>query len=138
MLVYDFVVMDTPFERARPGFAALPREVVARALGDGVGESPLHTLRRQPERVRHDAVVIGFAWVSPEARGGSLAHLEGELECAPLDDGRSHLSVSGTYDTPGSLDPDPWRRAREHREVEVRIRAFLRALRAALAVTGDR
>ncbi len=137
MLVYDFVVMDAPFERAWAKFAALPREVVARALGDGVGVVPLDALRRQPDRLRNDAVVIGFTWAGPAAANGSLAHLEGELQCAPLADGRTHLSLSGSYETPGSAGANPVVRAREHREVEVRVRAFLRALRGALAITDD-
>jgi hypothetical protein len=132
MLVYDFVVIDMPFDRTCADFASLRRDVVAGVLGASLGVTT-HALRRTAERRRDDTVVIGFSWRAPSETDRAIVRLEGELQCAPLDDGRTHLSVSGSYETSAPPARAP-ARAREHREVEVQVRAFLRGLRAALSL----
>jgi hypothetical protein len=136
MLVYDFIVMDMPFDRACVDFASLRRDVVAGVLGASLGATSTDALRRTAERRRDDAVVIGFSWRMPSETDRAIVRLEGELQCAPLDDGRTHLSVSGSYETSASPVRAP-ARAREHREVEIRVRAFLRGLRAALSLPAS-
>ena len=134
MLVYDFIVMDTPFSLAWPDFASLRRDVVAEALGAGLPIASADALRRTAERLRDDTVVVGFSWLRPAEGDGAIVRLEGELQCAPLEDGRTHLSVSGSYETSAWLTSAAPEHAREHREVEVQVRAFLQGLRAALSL----
>jgi hypothetical protein len=136
MFIYDFVVIDTPFDHVWAPFAALPPHAIAGALGEAVTAPTVPELHRRPDRLRDDAVVIDLNWVSPAVTTTRLARFEGELQCAPLASGRSHLSLSGSYEL-GSESADASDRVRQHREVEAQMRGFLRALRAALRLDPD-
>jgi hypothetical protein len=136
MFVYDFVVIDTPFDHVWAPFAALPQHAIAGALREVLTAPTAPTLHRRPDRLRDDAVVIDLTWGSLTTTTARLARFEGELQCAPLASGRAHLSLSGSYEL-GAESAGASERVRQQREVEVQMRGFLDALRAALCPDAD-
>jgi len=133
VFLYDFFPVEQPFELAEPRLREAAEDwlsAVARdAFADG-GEGEFH---RGEARERHDALVVPVVWKghAPEAR---VSGLEGDLQLAPLNDRRSHLSLSATCRS--GVEED---RRQLQRAAEARVREFLttvvRALESGLAAT---
>jgi hypothetical protein len=115
MFVYDFVPVDERFDTASDLLvvdsahwlyrAASAAYVVAAAMA---GPKPdrferaaggLVSLDLGPIRARDDAVIVPLRWSGPGAPS-LFSSLEGDLQLAPLDAERSHLSLFGNYDPP--------------------------------------
>jgi len=142
MFVYDFVPVDERFDAAadllvvdsarwlcRAATAAYLATATS-AVPDRLAGDPGQAVAEQvsldlgPIRARDDAVIVPLRWSGPGAPS-LFSELEGDLQLAPLDVERSHLSLFGNYDT---LEPGLKRRAdaaRMQRLAEASVRAFL-------------
>lgn len=133
VFLYDFYPVEQPFERVEPRLREVAEEWLAEAarlaFADG-GDGELH---RGEARERHDAVVVPLVW-SGVAGSSDLGRLDGDLQLAPLNPRRSHLSLSATCGS--GVEED---RRRLQRAAEARVREFLslvaRSLESGVAVS---
>jgi hypothetical protein len=124
VLVYDFVPVRVPFERATATLRALPPGALASAGATAFGSTGDGRLECGPFRNRWDAVVFDVKIAGdPEAAG--FAYFEGEVQFAPVPSAGSHLSLSASYEPATSRGLSPRERVRSHRETELRVRALL-------------
>jgi hypothetical protein len=124
VLVYDFVPVRAPFERATATLRALSPAALASAGVTAFGGTNDGRLERGPLRDRWDAVVFDVKLAGdPEAAG--FEYFEGEVQFAPLVGAGSHLSLSASYERAIGRERSPQERVRSHRETELRVRALL-------------
>jgi hypothetical protein len=124
VLVYDFVLVRAPFERATATLRALPPAALASAGVTAFGGTTDGRLERGPFRDRWDAVVFDVKLAGdPEAAG--FEYFEGEVQFAPLVGDGSHLSLSASYEPATGRALSPQERVRSHRETELRVRELL-------------
>ena len=130
MMLYDFVLVGKPFEVLASWFWAPPAGLLSEAAV--VGFRCDGRLEHSTTRKREDAVVLAVYWTGAGGPG-LFNHLEGDLELAPLREGRSHLSLSASCDPPGEDWAMRRDRLRVKRETEARVRAFLDLVAQSLA-----
>ncbi len=124
VLVYDFVPVRVPFDRATATLRALPAATLASAGVIAFGGTNDGRLERGPLRNRWDAVVFDVKIAGdPEAAG--FEYFEGEVQFAPLVGAGSHLSLSASYERTTGHGLSPQERVRSHRETELRVRELL-------------
>ncbi|MEX1008597.1 MAG: hypothetical protein WD271_12230 [Acidimicrobiia bacterium] len=132
MLIYDFMPVGTPFEGAARWMLAAPTETLAAAAAVAFEcPEPHGRLEHGTVRSRRDALVLDFYWAARPTVPVPFDHVEGELQFAPLSAGRSHLSLSASYEPFGrpSMSVE---RSQLQREAEVRVRQFLAIIAAAV------
>jgi hypothetical protein len=119
VFLYDFYPVERPFEQVEPRLREVAEELLAgaarAAFADG-GEGELH---RGEARERHDALVVPVVWTGPNG-SSRVFRLDGDLQLAPLNATRSHLSLSATCGS--GVEED---RRRLQRAAEARVREFL-------------
>jgi len=119
VFIYDFHPVEQPFEPAAARLldeASNGLEDAARAAfapGDG------GVLRRGEPRHRSDAIVLPVIWSAPGI-AAPFDRLDGDLQLAPLEDLRTHLSLSASCAWFDDAD-----RPRRQRLAESRVREFL-------------
>ncbi|MEY3362026.1 MAG: hypothetical protein RL531_1745 [Actinomycetota bacterium] len=125
MFLYDFTIVDAPVEfvadRLRDGAREILREAAARA--GGAEPAPPATGALRP---RGEGWALSVQW---ERSGwpGPFARLGGELEVAPVHGGRTHLSVSASWDGTGTRTSTRSESLRARHETETVVREFLLA-----------
>lgn len=88
-----------------------------------------------PARRRADAVVVPIEWETIRLRG-LFPRLEGDLEVAPLGQGRCRLTLSGQYSAPlGPLGAALDRRLL-HKVAESTVRSFLAGVAGSVAAAA--
>jgi hypothetical protein len=133
VFLYDFFPVDQPFELAEPRLREAAEEWLAEVAREAFADGGSGELHRGEARERHDALVVPMVWTGhvPDAR---VARLDGDLQLAPLNDRRSHLSLSATCGS--GVEED---RRRLQRSAEARVREFLavlvRSLESGVAAT---
>ena len=132
MLIYDFMPVGTPFEGAARWILEVPAQTLAAAAAVAFEcPEPHGRLEHGTVRGRRDALVLDFHWAARPTTPVPFEHLEGELQVAPLFDGGSHLSLSGSFEPFGgrttSVD-----RSKLQREAEARVRQFLAIVAASV------
>lgn len=133
MLVYDFMPAGVPFERGAqwmqteaPAALASAAEV-AFDYSASVGHLELGSIRD-----RWDALVLDVQLPMT----ASFAYFHGELQLAPLREGRSHLSLSAGYEPPSRSELTAVERRTAQRETEVKVREFLALVAMQLERSG--
>ena len=126
MFLYDFTVIDAPVDlvaRALDADAPGLLRNAAVAAGGADPSVPVVGARRD----RAEGLVLPVVW---EGTGwpGAFVHLEGELEAAPIDAARTHLSVSASVERPETLTESRAEIQRRRLETERVVRAFVTAL----------
>jgi hypothetical protein len=130
MLVYDFVPVESPFQEAAAWLLGAGAEALADAAAATFSAPDGGRLDLGDLRERDDAVVVPFAWSGRVAPGVGV-RVEGDLQLAPLGDGRSHLSLSASYDPPvGTVAAADMLRVQ--RGAEARVREYLGRVACAL------
>jgi hypothetical protein len=133
MFLYDFTIVEAPVDLVAARLRADATEVLCAAATRAGGEAP-----GAPEigelRPRSDGWALPVHW---ERSGwpGPFARLDGELEVAPILGGRTHLSVSASWDTTGSRTTTRGESLRARHETETVVRAFLLAAADLLALS---
>lgn len=119
VFLYDFYPVEQPFELVEPRLREVAEEWLAEAARLAFADGGNGALHRGEARERHDAVVVPVTWngASGSARVGRL---DGDLQLAPLNPRRSHLSLSATCGS--GIEED---RRRLQRVAEARVREFL-------------
>lgn len=152
MFIEDFVDVDEAFSVVEARLAADPAaqmtacadraeevgaEMVVRIGPNGVlaPARPRVRVRVGSWRPRGDAVVVPVEWESVRLRG-LFPKLEGDLELAPLGEGRCRLTLSGNYSPPlGAVGAALDRRVL-HKVAESTVRSFVTQLGERLCRTG--
>ena len=132
MLIYDFMPVGTPFEGAARWMLAMPAQTLAAAAAVAFEcPEPHGRLEHGTVRGRRDALVLDFHWAARPMVPARFERFEGELQVAPLPGGRSHLSLSGSYEPFGGPSMSA-ERSQLQREAEARVRQFLAIVAASL------
>lgn len=125
VLVYDFMPAGIPFERGaqwlqnEAPFVLAPAAEVAFNYSDGTAFLELGSVRDRWDSVVLDIQLSGNPMTAP------FAYFQGELQLAPLREGRSHLSLSAGYAPRNTSTLTTFERRSVQREIEVRVREFL-------------
>jgi hypothetical protein len=137
MLVYDFMPVGTPFEGAARWIRAVSAETLSAAAAVAFEcPEPNGRVEHGKVRSRHDALVLDFHWAASPSAPAPFDRFEGELQFAPLTDGRSHLSLSASYE-PFRGANMPGERSRLQREAEARVREFLVIIAASVPMVEE-
>jgi len=124
MLVYDFVLLDMPCERAANWFRSASIAAALRASTDVLGCDD-GTLQCGEVRASQDGLVLDLRWHGDEVSDAdALRPLEGELRLAPLSAVSSHLSLRGHFAFPDGSAPVATR-LHAQRTADQRAREFL-------------
>jgi hypothetical protein len=132
MFLYDFTIVDAPVglvvDRLRTGAREILHDAATRAGGAAPAAPDTGELRP-----RGDGWALSVQW---ERSGwpGPFARLGGELEVAPVHGGRTHLSVSASWDTGGTRTRTRSESLRARHETETVVREFLLAVAGLLAL----
>lgn len=131
MFLYDFTIVEAPVDRVagrlRSDAAALLRAAATRAGGDTPAAPETGALRPRADGWALPVHWDRSGWPAPFAR------LDGELEIAPIAGGRTHLSVSASWDTAGTRTTSRGEALRSRHETETVVRGFLVATADLLA-----
>lgn len=119
VFLYDFFPVDEPFERTEPRLRELAEEWLSAVARDAFADGGIGELHRGDARSRHDTLVVPVAWTG-QVPGARVGRLDGDLQLAPLGEGRSHLSLSATCGS--GIEED---RRQLQRSAEARVREFL-------------
>jgi hypothetical protein len=136
VLVYDFMPAGIPFERgaewmqteAPVALAAAAR--VAFDYSEGGGSVELGSVRDRWDSLVLDVQLSGSPATAP------FVYFQGELQLAPLREGRSHLSLSAGYEPRRASTLTVEERRSAQREIEVRVREFLALVTTRLERSG--
>lgn len=133
MFLYDFTIVDAPVDLVAERLRADAREILRDAAARAGGTEPA-----PPEtgelRARGEGWALSVQW---ERSGwpGPFARLGGELEVAPVQGDRTHLSVSASWDTAGTRTSTRSESLRARHETETVVREFLLATAGLLALS---
>jgi len=119
VFLYDFYPVEQPFELVEPRLRAVAEEWLAEAARLAFADGGNGDLHRGEARDRHDALVVPVIWNGAPGRA-RVGRLDGDLQLAPLNPQRSHLSLSATCGS--GIEED---RRRLQRAAEARVREFL-------------
>jgi hypothetical protein len=119
VFLYDFYPVEQPFELVEPRLRAVADEWLAEAARAAFADGGDGELRRGEARERSDALVVPLVWSGPNG-STRVFRLDGDLQLAPLNSRRSHLSLSATCGS--GVEED---RRRLQRAAEARVREFL-------------
>jgi len=125
VLVYDFMPAGFPFERGAQWMQDEAPDVLVAAAevafdySHGAGFLELGSVRDRWDSLVLDVQLSGKPTTAP------FAYFQGELELAPLREGRSHLSLSAGYAPRSTSTLTAVERRNVQREIEVRVREFL-------------
>lgn len=153
MFIEDFVDVDADILLVSPHLVADPAawmaacadraEDVGAELVVRIGPGGVLAPARRRVRVvvgssrrRADAVVVPIEWETTRLRG-LFPRLEGDLEVAPLGQGRCRLTLSGQYSAPLGQVGAALDRRLLHKVAESTVRSFLSGLAASIAVATD-
>jgi hypothetical protein len=136
MLIYDFLPLEWPFERAADWLFGSPIDWLAAAAAAACDcSSPDGRLEHGSARDRGDAIVLDFQWAALTV-ASPFQRFEGELQFAPLLAG-SHLSLSGSYEPRAGAAGLRIERTQIQRETEARVRRFLDVVAGSMPMTGQ-
>jgi len=125
VLVYDFMSAGIPFDRGAQWMHTEARAALAAAATAAFGCAEEHEgLAVGLVRDRSDALVLDV-WLRGDVTTPTFNFLRGEVQLAPLRDGRSHLSLSASYEPLCASEHSALDRRSVQRETEVRVREFL-------------
>jgi hypothetical protein len=133
MFLYDFTIVEAPIdlvaERLRRDATGILREAAARAGGNEPAPPEVGEVRPRADGWALSVHWDRSGWPAPFSR------LDGELEIAPLLHGRTHLSVSASWDTAGTRTSSRGESLRARHETETVVREFLVAAADLLGLT---
>jgi hypothetical protein len=119
VFLYDFYPVEQPFELAELRLRAAAEDWLAEAARLAFADGGVGDLHRGEARERHDTLVVPVIWTG-SAGGARVGRLDGDLQLAPLNPRRSHLSLSATCGS--GVEED---RRLLQRNAEARVREFL-------------
>jgi hypothetical protein len=119
VFLYDFYPVDQPFELMESRLREIDGDWLARAASAAFADGGDGELHRGEARERQDALVVPLIWSGPNG-SSRVFRLDGDLQLAPLNATRSHLSLSATCGS--GVEED---RRRLQRAAEARVREFL-------------
>jgi hypothetical protein len=136
VLVYDFMPAGFPFELGVQWMETEAAAVLSAAADSAFQHPPsAGSLVLGSVRDRWDSLVLDVE-LSGNPISGPFSYFRGELQLAPLREGRSHLSLSAGYEPRNPSTLTTLDRRIAQRETEVRVREFLALVATQLEQSG--
>jgi hypothetical protein len=131
VFIYDFFPVEQPFDRSVQRLLDPSTNCLADAARAAFAPDEGGVLRRGEPRLRSDALVVPVIWAAPGI-AAPFDRLDGDLQLAPLEEHRSHLSLSASCAWFEDAD-----RPRLQRVAESRVRTFLALVAGRLEAGED-